>query len=683
MQRTMPSQITLEAVLASMTDAVVITDKSGRFIDFNEAFAHLNRFETKSDCGNALAEHLPTFEAMSPEGTPISPDMWPLTRALRGESGINLELKVRRTDTSEQWTALYSYAPIRIEDGSIEGAVLIGRDITESPKSEAHLRSLSSRLHLALASAHLGVWEWDIVKNELSWDDRMFELYGIDRRHFSTVVNTWETSIHPEDKEEAVSLLYACIRGEKPFDTQFRVVHPDGRIVHLKANGLVIRGPDGNPERMFGVNADITEQKLAEERLQKAYADIEAKVIERTAQLEAAKVAAEDANKAKDDFLATLSHELRSPLSAILSWTQLMERGVLSPEKMLLGIRTIKDSVWAQNQLIGDLLDLSRISTGKLHIDRQPTAVADVLRDALDVIRPSAEQRNVRIEQNFESTDIFISADPARLKQSFWNIMTNAIKFTPCGGTITVSLSCLEEPSGHKVKVVFKDTGKGIPAEFLPHLFKRFSQADPSSIRIHGGMGLGLSLVKSLVELQDGNITAESAGEGLGATFTLSFPLIATGDLISYQVIKSTPSTGVANGHSLHNLKILLVEDGEKTRIALEQLLTTQGAIVRAEPSAKNALETFEKFKPDVVVSDIAMPEEDGHSLIRKIRGLGHESGGDTPAIALTAYAEPRDRDAAFASGFQEYLNKPVDAGILATTILKLAERPGGVTTPR
>jgi PAS domain-containing protein len=244
----MPSQIKLEAVLASMTDAVVITDKSGQFIDFNEPFAHLNRFKTKSDCAIALAEYLPTFETTSPEGDPIPPDMWPIPRALRGESGVNLELKVRRADTSEQWTALYSYAPIRIEDGSIEGAVLIGRDITESRKSKAHLRSLSSRLHLALASAHLGVWEWDIEKNELSWDDRMFELYGIDREHFSTAVNTWETSIHPEDKEEAVNLLYASVRGEKAFDTQFRVVHQDGKVIHLKANGLVIRGPGGSPE---------------------------------------------------------------------------------------------------------------------------------------------------------------------------------------------------------------------------------------------------------------------------------------------------------------------------------------------------------------------------------------------------------------------------------------------------
>ena len=672
---TIPPEVKCKAVLAAMTDAVVITDKNGAFIDFNEPFAHLNRFKTTSECATAFGEHPPGFEATSTDGATLPPDQWPIQRALRGESGADVELKIKRANTEEVWTAIYNYAPILLEDGSIVGAVLTGRDITDSRKAEARSRNVSSRLHLALTSAHLGVWEWDIANNELSWDDRMFELYGLDREHFSTQVNTWETSVHPDDKEATVNLLSAAVRGEKPFDTQFRVVHPAGKILHLKGNGLVIRGPDGKPELMLGVNADITEQKLAEEKLQKAYTEVEAKVVERTAQLEAARVAAENANKAKDLFLATLSHELRSPLSAILSWTQLMERGVLSPEKMQLGIRTIKDSVWTQNQLIGDLLDLSRISTGKLHMDRQPTAVADVLRDAIEVIRPNAEQRGLRIEEHFESDNIYISADPARLKQSFWNIITNAIKFTPAGGAITITLTSVEESNEPSVKIIFKDTGKGIKTEFLPHLFERFSQADPSSIRLHGGMGLGLSLVKSLVEMQDGTITAESAGEGLGATFTITFPLAHSVQQVSMNGIKGSPVSGVANGPNLNNLKILLVEDGEKTRIALAQLLSSQGATVQAESSAKDALKAFTTFRPDIVVSDIAMPEEDGHSLIRKIRSLNHEHGGDTPAVALTAYAEPRDRDAAFASGFQEYLNKPVDAAILATTILKLTER--------
>jgi PAS domain S-box-containing protein len=667
--------IKLEAVLAAMADAVVIADRNSTFIDFNESFARLNRFERKSSCARALHEYWSAFEVAASDGTLLSATEWPLARALRGESASNVELKVIRKDTNESWLGLYNFAPIRMVEGSIVGAVLTGRDITEFRKTEESLRNLSSRLHLALTSAHLGVWEWDIVNNKLSWDERMFELYGSSGERFSSAVDAWETSLHPDDRQAAIALIDSALRGESKFDTEFRVIHPDGTVRHLKANGLVLRGPDGKPQRMLGVNADITDEKLAKNKLQKAYAEIEAKVIERTTELEAAKVAAENASKAKDLFLATLSHELRSPLSAILSWTQLMERGMLSPEKTQVGIRTIKESVWAQNQLIGDLLDLSRISTGKLSIDRQPTEIIEVLKAAIEVIRPSAEQRGLVIQERFEAHDTYISADPARLKQSFWNILSNAVKFTPSGGKIIITLSLIETADGLRVKVAFKDTGRGIKPEFIPRLFERFSQADASSVRVHGGMGLGLSLVKSLTELQDGVVTAESEGEGMGATFTLTFPLLGSSHRRSDEAHAVDAIGHASNGDTLRDVKVLLVEDGEKARIALAQLLSAQGADVKAEASAQEALDRFRTFRPDVVVSDIAMPQEDGHSLMRKIRGLTPENGGHTPAVALTAYAEPRDREAAFASGFQEYLNKPVDIRTLLGTILKLTKR--------
>lgn len=668
-------EIKLDAALAAMADAVVIADRTGNFIDLNEAFAHLHRFESKDECARALHEYWPIFEVATADGHALSAQEWPIARALRGESGENVELKLKRNDTNECWIAVYNYAPIHADDGSIAGAVVTARDITEFRRTEETLKNLSSRHSLAISSAHLGVWEWDIVNNKLSWDDRMFELYGATREQFSTAVDAWEEALHPDDRGPAVDLINAAIRGEKDFDTEFRVVHPNGVVRYLKANGLVLRGPDGKAQRMLGVNSDITEEKLSKNRLQMAYAEVEARVIERTAQLEAAKVAAENANKAKDLFLATLSHELRSPLSAILSWTQLMERGTLTPEKMNVGIRTIKESVWAQNQLIGDLLDLSRISTGKLSIDRQPTEVLEVLRAAIEVIRPSAEQRGLVIEEHFEAHYTHVSADPARLKQSFWNLLSNAVKFTPSGGRIIVSLRCIETDDGHKLQIAISDTGRGIKPDFISRLFEPFSQADPSSVRIHGGMGLGLSLVKSLTELQDGNVSAESPGEGLGATFTLTFPLLGGFQRFGEGELSSDSQGFTPNGDNLQGMKVLLVEDGEKTRIALAQLLTAQGATVRAEASAPDALNTFKSFRPDVVVSDIAMPQEDGHSLMRKIRLLRREEGGDTPAVALTAYAEPRDREAAFASGFQEYLNKPVDIRVLSQTVLKLTER--------
>jgi PAS domain S-box-containing protein len=513
--RFMRPEIKLDAVLAAMTDAVVITDAKGVFIDFNEPFAKLNRFKTKLECAKALSEYTVNFTATTPDGVTLTAEQWPIMRALYGESGANLELIVTRSDTNERWIGLYNYAPIRADNSSIIGSVLTGRDITEFRETEEHLRNLSSRLHLALTSAHLGVWEWDIINDKLTWDDRMFELYGVAREDFTTNYSAWAHGVHPEDRDDAMERISQALQGERDFDTQFRVVHPNGTIRYLKAAGLVLCGTDGKPQRMLGVNADITEEKLAKDKLHAAYADIENKVVERTAQLEAAKVAAENANKAKDLFLATLSHELRSPLSAILSGTQLMERGMLSADKLQVGIRAIKESVWAQNQLIGDLLDLSRIHTGKLAIERQPTDVIEVLKAAIEMIRPTAEQHNLLIEESFDSPSIYISADPARLKQSFWNVLSNAVKFTLSGGKISTCVKCTETPEGPKVQIAIKDTGKGIKQDFIPHIFERFSQADPTSIRVHGGMGLGLPLVKSLTELQDGTVTAHSPGEGL------------------------------------------------------------------------------------------------------------------------------------------------------------------------
>ncbi len=674
--------IKLDAVLAAMMDAVVISDRDGRFIDFNESFAKLNKFKSKNECLVALADYRSIFNVSKLDGTKIGPEQWPIQRALQGESGEDLELLIERRDSHESFVATFNFAPIRVDGGEIVGAVLTGRDTTDAHAAEQNLKNISSRLHLALSSAHLGVWEWDIQRNRLTWDVRMFELYGVDRAHFTTSVEAWVAPLHPDDREAAVQLLQAAIRRERDFDTQFRVVHPDGKVIHLKANGIVLYGPDGKPERMLGVNADITEQKLAQERLERAYAEVEAKVIERTAQLEAAKISAEQANKAKDLFLATLSHELRSPLSAIMSWTQLMERGVLPPERIQAGIRIIKESVWAQNQLIGDLLDLSRIATGKLHIDRQPTEVVEVLKAAVESIRPNAEQRGLSIEEDLPAHELYISADPTRLKQSFWNLLSNAVKFTPAGGAIIVRLRCHGEPGNETVRISFQDTGKGIKPDFLPHIFERFSQADPSSARVHGGMGLGLSLLRSLAEMQDGTVSAESPGEGQGATFTLSFPLIARSGELALEAIPVVSPQDSLPRYDLHHLKILLVEDGERTQLALAQLLATQGAIVQAEASAQEALATFQTFSPDIIVSDIAMPQEDGHSFIRKIRALSPEKGGNTPAIALTAYAEPHDRDRAFASGFQEYLHKPVDAGVLADAILKLSQKALGPTSP-
>lgn len=662
-----------------MRVAVLVSDASGEHIEFNEALAEFHRSPQKGKCSESLTEHLAGLEVFSSSGKLVSSAEWIVSRALRGETGIDEEYSLRRKDSGETWIGSYRFGPIRNARGAIIGSVVSAEDVTARKQAEEQLRNTSSRLHLALSSAHLGVWDWDVSSNSMTWDDRMLELYGVTRKDFPNTVSGWEGPLHPDDRQRAVEEVKAALAGERDFDTEFRVVHPNGKVLHLKANGLVLRAPDGSPKRMLGVNADITELKTAEQDLRRAYAEVEAKVDERTAELEAAKRAAEDANQAKDLFLATLSHELRTPLSAILSWSQLIERGLLPPDKAQMAIRTIKENAWAQSQLISDLLDVSRIVTGKLQIDMNPILVQEVVSAATEAIRLSAEQRGLAIEETCDNGDLYVLADAARLKQAILNLLSNAVKFTPCGGKIIVATKCIDSVDGKFAQVSVRDTGKGIPAEFLPNIFSRFSQADPSSIRVYGGLGLGLSLVRSLIELQGGRVAAESPGEGKGATFTISIPLLETA---SHRPAVEIPPSGYVRSDCLKDLKILFVEDSVETREAISHLLRSYGAEVVEAPSASAALHELERFAPDAIVSDIAMPQESGHSLMRKIRARGDTRGGATPAIALTAYAEARDRDEAFQSGFQEYLTKPVDAESLISTVLRVASRAQGKQAP-
>ena len=670
-------EITLEVALKALKVPVLISDLDGNLVESNRAFWRFHRVCSERQSRMNMSELFESMDVSTAHGQPVSSYAdWAIARALRGEEGSGIEYQLRCRDSGESWIGSYSYGPIRGALGAVIGSIVTVEDITDRKNAEEQLRNTSSRLHLALSSAHLGVWDWNVKDNSMTWDDRMLELYGISRSSFPNTVAGWEGPLHPDDRERATKEVEQALRGERDFDTEFRVVHADGKVLFLKANGLVLRGPDGAPERMLGVNADITEDKRAEENLRRAYAEVEAKVVTRTAELEAAKVAAEDANRAKDLFLATLSHELRTPLSAILSWSQLLERQMLPPEKMQTAIRTIKENAWAQSQLISDLLDVSRILTGKLKIDIHPTLVREVVAAAIEAIRVTAEQRGLTIEEKFDKPSLFVMADPARLKQALLNVLSNAIKFTPAGGTIFVTVTCIDGHGNKKAQISIRDTGSGIRREFLPHLFARFSQADPSSVRVHGGLGLGLSLVRSLIQLQGGSVTADSPGEGKGATFTVIMPLL---EIDERQPIVEMPTTGEAKANALANTKVLLVEDTDETREALFELLTSYGANVVAVISASDAMRELEQFTPDIIVSDIAMPQESGHSLMRRIRAEGKERYRFTPAVALTAFAEPRDRDEAFASGFQEYLTKPVDADRLIATL----ERVKGVRLAR
>ncbi len=388
-----------------------------------------------------------------------------------------------------------------------------------------------------------------------------------------------------------------------------------------------------------------------------------------------AKEAAEKANHTKDLFLATLSHELRTPLTAILSWAQMLKSERLDPSKTKVGLQTIEDAAQTQNQLISDLLDISAIGSGKVVMSVQDIELTEAVNKAITMVRNSAERKSIQLVENLGSEPLFVSGDATRLTQIAWNLVTNSIKFTPPGGRINVTLEILNNSSGPKAQLTVSDTGKGMSGDYLPHVFEQFSQADSSSTRIHRGLGLGLALVQSLVKLHNGTVEAKSDGEGKGSTFIVTLPLIPAFHISSLRCRPLGVATNSVEkfkvGNELSGIQILLVDDEVSVLNSINEMLSSFGAQVRVASSVSEAFAEFKKSVPKVLVSDIGMPMEDGYSLIQKIRKLGRDKGGSTPAVALTAYADSQTRQKVLAAGFQTHVAKPVDSEGLVQTILK------------
>lgn len=405
------------------------------------------------------------------------------------------------------------------------------------------------------------------------------------------------------------------------------------------------------------------------------YARAQQAAIERERLLEserAARQEAERASKVKDEFLATLSHELRTPLSAITGWVHILRRGIdPSRADLLKGVAVIERSTTMQVQLIDDLLDMSRITTGKLPLDMQPIAPVSFVQSALDVIRPSAEAAGIHLVSMLAPVAP-IEGDAGRLQQVVWNLVANAIKFTPKGGKVCVEL---RQEQDHAV-ITVTDTGVGIKPEVLTHIFERFRQADSSITRKFGGLGLGLSIVQNLVELHKGNVTAKSAGEGQGAVFTVRLPLMEGAQDQRLNQLRALPEVPVwGEASPLAGARVLIVDDDPDVRELLGRILEECGAGVHRSEDALSALKALTQHKPDVVVSDIGMPGMDGFELLRQIRQLPPEAGGTTPAIALTAFARPEDRRRALQVGFNEHLAKPIEPASILQALRQLLER--------
>jgi signal transduction histidine kinase/CheY-like chemotaxis protein len=392
-----------------------------------------------------------------------------------------------------------------------------------------------------------------------------------------------------------------------------------------------------------------------------------------TAEVAGARDAAESANRAKDEFLAVISHELRTPLSPILAWTRMLRSGDLPPDRALHGLDVIERNVRSQAQLIEDLLDVSRIMSGKLRLDVRPIELAPVVEAAVEAVRPTADVKQVRLQVVLDPRAVMVAGDSERLKQVVWNLLSNAIKFTPKGGRVQVVMQCINS----HVEIAVADTGKGISREFLPVVFERFRQADSSTTRSYGGLGLGLSIVRNLVELHGGHVRAESQGEGQGATFTVELPIAVVHRPLTKE--RAHPRLAVEPPpelptHQLEGLRVLIVDDDEDTLETLRILLTENGAVVRTASSAFAALTEVEEWVPDLLISDIGMPEQDGYALIRKVRALDAAHGGRIPAVALTAYARVEDRLKVLSAGFQLHVAKPIEPAELIAVVGSMAD---------
>lgn len=467
--------------------------------------------------------------------------------------------------------------------------------------------------------------------------------------------------IPPDRADEEARILERLCRGEQIEHYETQRVRKDGRILDVSLSVSPIRDKSGRVIGASKIARDITERKRVEAREREAL---------REAQL--AREQAEAANRAKDEFIATVSHELRTPLTAVMGWIRMLAAGKLDAEQQKKAIDVIDRNVRAQAQLIEDLLDISRITSGKLRIEVKPVELSAVINAAVEAIRPAADAKNIRIQTVLDSTTGPVSGDFDRLQQVMWNLLSNAIKFTPKGGRVQVELT---RPNSH-VEISVHDTGVGIEADSLPYVFNRFSQADSSITRSFGGLGMGLAIAKSIVEVHGGTIAASSPGKGKGATFTVKLAVNPVHRRAPRKVLPEAEPASTQLGDmpkELQGLSVLFVDDEADTCDMLRILFERAGAVVKCALSADEALQIMESWKPDILVSDLGMPEIDGYELIRRVRARRDARWNKIPAVALTALARVDDRVKALSAGYQMHVSKPVEPVEILNVVASLA----------
>ncbi|HVF42845.1 MAG TPA: PAS domain S-box protein [Pyrinomonadaceae bacterium] len=690
----------IEIILQGVAESIIAQDTEGRIVYANDMAARSLGYSSADELLELPSKEIvKRYEIFDEGGGPFPAERMPARVALREGLSASAVMRYRSVGAGEERWASVKATPVFDEEGRVRFAISIFQDITErrrAEESQKFLAEAGSRIassldyETTLASvARMAVpvlADWctvDVLEEDgrlkrlavthvdpkkIEWAYELQERYPPDMnaaQGVPQVLRTGRSELYPLITDE---MLVAGAIDEEHLQIMRGIGFTSAIIAPLVAQGRtvgVITFISAESGRRYGQE----ELALAENLAHRAGIAVDNARLYRSAQ---------EANRLKDEFLATVSHELRTPLTAILGWASMLRKTEFDRQTAQNALETIERNARAQSQIIDDLLDVSRIVTGKLRLDVRQVEPVSFIDAAVESVRPAAEAKGVRLSKVLDTGPTALTGDPSRLQQVVWNLLTNAVKFTPRGGRVEIRLSRV----GSSLEIAVSDTGAGVKREFLPYVFDRFRQADSSTTRRHGGLGLGLSIVRHLVELHGGTVRADSAGEGEGSTFTVRLPVAP---VVGRDAATEARGAGGASAErvapaddcpaEIVGLKILVVDDEEDTRDLLRTALGGYGAQVLVAATAQEALDIAASEKPDVLVSDIGMPDVDGFELIRRVRELPAESGGGVPAIALTAYARAEDRLRVLRSGYQMHVPKPVEMAELLTVIASLVKR--------
>jgi len=641
----------LAAIVESSDDAIITKSLQSIIHTWNQGAERIFGYKADEVVGKSILILIPPDR--------IDEESRILGQLKRGER-INHYETVRVRKDGRRIEISLSVSPIKDSTGKIVGASKIARDITSRKRMEEALRESESRLRAVVEATPECVKIVSCDGSLLFMNPagiQMIEAKSLEAVSGASVFDL----IAPEHRDHWLDRHTSICKGEK-HSWEFEVVGLRGTRRWMETHAVPLTLGDGT-NGMLAVTRDITSRKLAE--------------VEREQLLEQERAARSEAERVgliKDEFLANLSHELRTPLNAILGWAQILRRRNYEDKELVEGLAVIERNTRVQVQLIEDLLDMSRIISGKIRLDVQQVDLQDAIKSAVASVQHAADAKGIRLHTVLDPRAGPVRGDPARLQQCILNLLTNAIKFTSRDGKVQIAL---ERINSH-IEITVVDNGRGIKPEFLPHIFERFRQADSSTTRMFGGLGLGLSIVKHLVELHGGKITAHSDGEGKGATFRIELPLLIAHvpDHSSPREHPRTPNRAAnLDAPSLEGITVLAVDDEMDARNVVKRILEECGAKVITAGSAQEAFEMLPKASPDMIICDIGMPIEDGYQFIRRVRALPKDQGSRTPAAALTAFARAEDRTRALLAGFQTHVAKPVEPTELIAVVASLAAR--------